>query len=150
MRNEERCEKSITIYSAKKEKKSMSFNSNIELHKKKSKSLTNTYFDFCNFLCLLNKVKRPGSPIATYKAFIGKGNNSILIKNCLKSRFWWNIVDGENEVNLNWTQSRDQKFIDLLKCSSSETEPNTTEQSKMVVNAEFVLPRESKEMEKGN
>jgi hypothetical protein len=65
-------------------------------------------------------VKKPTSPASTYKAFIGRGNNSILIKNCLKSRFWWNIVDSDSEVNLSWTQSRDQKFIEMLRCSEPE------------------------------
>lgn len=51
------------------------------------------------------------TPVATYKAFVGKGNNSILVKNSLKSRFWWNIVDSESDVNLYWTQVRDQKFV---------------------------------------
>lgn len=27
-----------------------------------------------------------------YKAYIGKGNNSLLIKGLLKRRFWWEIV----------------------------------------------------------
>ena len=58
---------------------------------RQKKLITNSYYDFCNYICILNKVKRPTTPIATYKAFVGKGNNSILIKNSLKSRFWWNI-----------------------------------------------------------
>ena len=58
--------------------------------------MTNTYWDFCKFICLLNKTQRPTTPSATYKAFVGKGNNSILIKNSLKNRFWWNIVDSDN------------------------------------------------------
>jgi hypothetical protein len=26
-----------------------------------------------------------------YKAYVGRGNNSLLIKSLLKRRFWWNI-----------------------------------------------------------
>jgi hypothetical protein len=53
-------------------------------------------------------------PVGTYKALIGKGNNSILIKSIIKSRFWWNIVDSSEctDVNLSWTQSRNQKIIE--------------------------------------
>lgn len=55
--------------------------------------ITNSYWDFCHFMCLLHKIETPSIPVGTYKAYIGKGNNSILIKNSLKNRFWWNIVD---------------------------------------------------------
>lgn len=58
----------------------------------------------------------PLTPNASYKAYIGKGNNSILIKNSLKNRFWWNIVDESLDVNLYWTQVRDNKFVQSLKC----------------------------------
>lgn len=75
------------------------------------KKVTNSYYDFCNYLCILNKVQRPSTPVATYKAYVGKGNNSILVKNSLKSRFWWNIIDSQNEINLYWTQCRDLKFV---------------------------------------
>ena len=27
----------------------------------------------------------------TYKAFVGKGNNSILVKNVVKARPWWTL-----------------------------------------------------------
>ena len=30
--------------------------------------------------------------ISKYKVFVGKGNNSLLIKGLLKRRFWWEIV----------------------------------------------------------
>ena len=49
------------------------------------------YLDFCLFVSLLNEFHGLPSSNATYKAFVGKGNNSILIKNTLKARFWWNI-----------------------------------------------------------
>jgi hypothetical protein len=55
---------------------------------------------------------------------VGKGNNSILIKNTLKNRFWWNISDNDAEANLNWQQSRDNKFIQMLKsCNKTEQGP---------------------------
>jgi len=41
-----------------------------------------------------------------YKAFIGKGNNGNLLKNALKSRYWWTIVDtneDDPEINFLWT-----------------------------------------------
>ena len=68
---------------------------------------------------------RPKTPLSTYKAYVGKGNNSILIKNSLKNRFWWMIVDSESEVNLHWTQCRDLKFLQTLKSfDDSEVKKN--------------------------
>ncbi len=67
-------------------------------------------------------------PIATYKAWVGKGNNSILIKNSIKSRFWWNIVDSVEataDANLLWTQSRTPKIIEQLKPSEEQSGDNT-------------------------
>lgn len=52
-----------------------------------------------------------------YKFYLGKGNNSALVKQVLASRWWWVCVD-ENElpnVNLVWTQSTN---IDYLKTIS--------------------------------
>ncbi len=69
------------------------------------------YLDFCLFLSILNGYNGLNTYNGNYKAFVGKGNNSILIKNTLKGRFWWNITDNENEANLYWLQNRDNKFI---------------------------------------
>lgn len=73
------------------------------------------YLDFCLFVSLLNRYIGLHTSIASYKAFVGKGNNSILIKNTLKNRFWWNISENDGEANLYWLQNRDNKFIQQLK-----------------------------------
>ena len=39
-----------------------------------------------------------------YKYYIGKGNNSMLIKSLMKRRFWWTAVDDPKEANFVWTQ----------------------------------------------
>lgn len=57
------------------------------------KKISNTYYDFCFYVCLLNKMGRPATPSGSYRAYVGKGNNSILVKNSLKNRFWWIITD---------------------------------------------------------
>lgn len=41
----------------------------------------------------------------TYKAFIGKGNNGVLVRGVLKNRWWWTLADPEEDwegVNLLW------------------------------------------------
>lgn len=50
-----------------------------------------------------------------YKAFIGRGNNSALVRKCLKARGYWTIVETmEEDVNFVWTQIRSNKFFDCL------------------------------------
>jgi len=40
-----------------------------------------------------------------YHAWIGSGNNGMLIKELLRRRFWWQIVDEKNlDLNFVWTQ----------------------------------------------
>ncbi len=40
-----------------------------------------------------------------YKYYIGKGNNSILVRGALKTRFWWSMGDfeGWEDYNFMWT-----------------------------------------------
>lgn len=32
----------------------------------------------------------------SYKAYIGKGNNSIMVRGILRRRSWWSVVDDES------------------------------------------------------
>lgn len=66
-------------------------------------------FKEMNFLMALSNNlmvnNTPVETIQTYKAYICKGNNGILVKGLLKCRPWWSIA-GHNEVatcNLTWT-----------------------------------------------
>ena len=47
----------------------------------------------------------PKTSFAPYKYYIGRGNNSILVRNCLKTRFWWSMGDFDewDEYNFIWT-----------------------------------------------
>lgn len=44
-------------------------------------------------------------PQQQYKCFVGKGNNSILIRTLFKTRYWWLLHDKEeiDKVNFMWT-----------------------------------------------
>lgn len=99
----------------KKEVKSSSISQTIGVVPVPKRKYSINYLDFCLFLSLLNNYSGLHSSNGTYRAFVGKGNNSILIKNTLKNRFWWNICENDAEANLNWQQSRDNKFIQMLK-----------------------------------
>lgn len=39
-----------------------------------------------------------------YRAYVGKGNNSLLIKSLLKRRFWWVIDEESKNCQFVWTQ----------------------------------------------
>jgi hypothetical protein len=55
-----------------------------------------------------------------FKLFVGKGNNSKLIKTIFSYRFWWKITHDESEANLVWTQKSRKKVIDHLPEVSKE------------------------------
>ena len=40
-----------------------------------------------------------------YKCYIGKGNNSMMVRTLFKSRYWWLLHDNEDisKVNFMWT-----------------------------------------------
>ncbi|EGR29568.1 tubulin-tyrosine ligase family protein, putative [Ichthyophthirius multifiliis] len=46
-----------------------------------------------------------------YKAYIPKGNNDVLIRTCLKKRFWWSLIEKNNKkTNLIWTEIKQRNF----------------------------------------
>lgn len=63
------------------------------------------YLDFlwkANYACGLFVKSQPEEVV--YKAYVGSGNNSLMVKAILKRRFWWNIVDKPEGCNFVWTQ----------------------------------------------
>lgn len=59
----------------------------------------------------------PTATFSPYKYYIGKGNNSILVRAAMKQRFWWSLGDFEewHDYNFMWTQWKSNKIIDSLK-----------------------------------
>ena len=50
-----------------------------------------------------------------YRIFIGKGNNSELIRNVIKERWWWQLCDSfDSNVNFLWTQLKNQEFLEKI------------------------------------
>ncbi|EAS02300.2 tubulin-tyrosine ligase family protein (macronuclear) [Tetrahymena thermophila SB210] len=75
----------------------------------------NTYKDFIfkiNFGSHYFVTMPQENPI--YKICVGRGNNSKLIKNCIKNRWWWQVLDYDQhlECNFLWTQCKVQPFFD--------------------------------------
>lgn len=85
----------IPIPHEKRESKSNSISQTANLIPSKRRYAV-AYWDFCLFVSLLNNLGTLPTPTANYKAFVGKGNNSILIKTMIKNRFWWNIADNDS------------------------------------------------------
>jgi hypothetical protein len=64
-----------------------------------------SYVDFLWKVNYANALFVKSTPEDTvYKAYIGPGNNSNLVKGILKRRFWWTIVDKPEDTNFVWTQ----------------------------------------------
>ena len=55
-----------------------------------------------------------------YKFYVGKGNNSMLIKSLMKRRFWWEKVDDPKQANFVWTQLKINSFYQFQKKSYLE------------------------------
>ena len=51
-----------------------------------------------------------------YKCFVGKGNNSMMVRTLFKSRFWWLFSENESidKVNFMWTQLRKNAIMHNL------------------------------------
>lgn len=46
-----------------------------------------------------------------YRVYIGRGNNSMLVRGLMKRRFWWVIVDKPECANFSWTQLKIPELI---------------------------------------
>jgi hypothetical protein len=53
-----------------------------------------------------------------FKYVVGKGNNSIMVKNLFKNRFWWMPYEKEEmeKCNFIWTQIKNAKIMEVLPC----------------------------------
>ena len=77
-----------------------------------------------------NDIKFPTGHFQAYKYYIGKGNNSILVRGALKTRFWWSMGDFDSwdEYNFLWTQWRSGRIMDSIKpanvAEDKKSDPN--------------------------
>ena len=53
----------------------------------------------------VDKITFPTATFTPYKYYIGRGNNSGIVRTALKSRFWWSMgeYDDWNDYNFIWT-----------------------------------------------
>ncbi len=99
--------------------KFMSFNCNEDydgMYMKKLKSFLDFLFkvNYSNniYVCLSLSSKDESINTYKYKAYIGTGNNSLLIKSLLKRRFWIEIVENIDTIGINfyWTQNKSDEL----------------------------------------
>ena len=61
----------------------------------------------------------PHTHFNPYKYYIGRGNNSVIVRAALKNRFWWSIGDYDNgtwyDYHFMWTQWKSNRIINGLK-----------------------------------
>lgn len=72
--------------------------------------------DFTRLILAYNYLQIRENREGMYKAYIGRGNNSVLVKKALKARGYWVITETlEEDVNFLWTQTRNNKFFEQLQ-----------------------------------
>lgn len=61
----------------------------------------------------VEKINFPTASFAPYKYYIGRGNNSGIVRTALKSRFWWSMGDYDDweDYNFIWTQWKSNKIL---------------------------------------
>ena len=55
--------------------------------------------------------------------FIGRGNNSLLVKTIMKKKFWWQVTKNVNDTNINfyWSQNNLDMVHEVQKTSGPRT-----------------------------
>ena len=105
----------------KKQKKSPKNAIKLEKERDFAKRL-DFYKDFLQKINLSNRqiVKSIKFP---YKIYVAKGNNSELIRNIIKDKWWWTSVEILDEnVNFLWTQLKNQDFLEKIPLHYNKTE----------------------------
>jgi len=112
------------------------YQKNISNPKDKDKYLEikeKVYKEFLHRINLSNgfTFQTPKQTFTPYKYYIGRGNQSMLVRACLKTRFWWSM-GGEYEdwadYHFVWTQWKSKKVHSRIK-NWKEVENTKEEQS---------------------
>lgn len=71
-----------------------------------------------NYSNLIN-VEVPPEYEHRLKVYVGKGNNSGLVRGLIKRRIWFAVTDKIEEANFVWTQLKSLPFFKLQESSSN-------------------------------
>ncbi len=78
------------------------------------------YLDFlwkANFACGLFVRSQPEE--VCYRAYVGSGNNSLMLKALIKRRFWWTLSDKPEGCHFVWTQLKVNSIFKAQQPSST-------------------------------
>lgn len=67
-------------------------------------------------LNLSNGIEPYAGSFTSYTAFIGKGNNSPMVKALFIKRHWWRVIENKDSANFIWSQWKDKQVISELRC----------------------------------
>jgi hypothetical protein len=100
-------------------------------YSKKLKNFLDFLFkiNYSNNIYVPFELARPDEAAPKYKAFLGKGNNCLLVKSLMKRRFWWELVDqpDTSSVQFFWTQN----ILDNIHASQQESQRVTPSEEKL-------------------
>ena len=93
------------------------------------------YKQFLSKINRANKLSVPFPPATfiPYKFYISRGNNSIIIKQALSSRWWWKYAPTAEwqEYSLMWTPWKSMKMLNMVPFTLSEPLHNNRSTAKM-------------------
>jgi hypothetical protein len=80
----------------------------------------------------VEKIQFPTASFTPYKYYIGRGNNSGIVRTALKSRFWWSMGDYDDwdDYNFIWTQWKSNKILNSVKPWKDVEEKEKSDQDK--------------------
>lgn len=77
-------------------KESKKYNNNKTFIGSKLKRRLQKYLLFISLVNFSLRVNYERSEVKRYKIYVGKGNNSKLVKAVFTNRFWWTVTQDEN------------------------------------------------------
>ena len=106
--------------------------------------------NFSNNIYVSLEVGRLEETYSKYKVYLGKGNNSLLIKSLLKRRFWWEITDhiDSPDILFYWSQNIIDKTHDRQGTASRPPLPTPTSSKARPSEESFELNRKLMPAEK--
>ncbi|CAD8161581.1 unnamed protein product [Paramecium pentaurelia] len=126
--SQEKCKKELRLIPQKQFQVKKTINNKNEINKENQEII-----ELPIMIAFTNNINVVPPERTFYKAFITKGNNGTLIRQSLKLRPWWILIDQPNEdLNLYWTQLRKQQEYDSVKQFQLENVQFTKQQKKLI------------------
>lgn len=106
------------VLSPRKPANFLKFLSNKQLTTRKSPKSIKSYLDdwmvWRKVINTSNGIDPTQGFLPVYSVFIGRGNNSSLVKKTILKRTWWTLTENKDQANFVWTQWKDKSFLATL------------------------------------